>query len=138
VSVTRLAATEESLRKILKDFSEGEAGTIVRFPSANDTQLGGTKPLEDGTEESYTKVLAKAAKKARKEAERAISSALRVGSDNTPRTWVALHHPNTDDAARGEVRGSTHYRLPPALFCVCFDGSGRTPPRENPFANDTH
>jgi hypothetical protein len=68
---------ERYLRKILRDFSEGEAGTIVRWePSGQEKAAGdSTSPLEDGGDGGWgATAVAKAAKKAKKDAEKCVSS----------------------------------------------------------------
>ena len=118
-------ATEENLRQILRDFSEGEAGTIVRFPGKNAAK-------DDGLEESdETFGDLHRLKKAKKEFDKAMQNALRVGSDNTPRKWVKLRHPNTDDADRGEVEISIEL-LPKSLADRRKTGLGRTAPNAFP------
>ena len=62
---------------------------------------------------------------------RAIQSALRVGSDNTPRFWIDLKHPNTDEAVRGEVEVSIEL-LPKSLADRRKAGLGREAPNAFP------
>jgi hypothetical protein len=132
-------ATEEDLRKILRDFSEGEAGTIVRYPNPAAANANGEaaegEGEGEGEEEEEEGVLGKAAKEARKKAKAAqklVNDALRVGSDNTPRAWVPLHHPNTGpDGKRGEVEISIEL-LPKSLAVRRAAGLGRDAPNAYP------
>jgi len=123
-------ATADDMRKILRDFSEGDAGTIVRFPSST---LDGTDADADDAD-AHVGVLqsvAKKAKAARKATHKLVNDALRVGSDNTPRAWVPLHHPNTGDAVRGEVEISIEL-LPKSLAQRRQAGLGRDAPNAHP------
>ena len=60
-----------------------------------------------------------------------MNDALRVGSDNTPRAWVPLHHPNTGNAKRGEVEISIEL-LPKSLAQRRKAGPGRDAPNAHP------
>lgn len=122
-------ATPDDMRKILRDFSEGDAGTIVRFPSST---LDGTDgPGDADAQVGVLQHVAKKAKAAREATHKLVHDALRVGSDNTPRAWVPLHHPNTGDAVRGEVEISIEL-LPKSLAQRRQAGLGRDAPNAHP------
>ena len=124
-----IAVPADEMSKILRDFSEGEAGTVVRFPSAkpDDNNENG----DATTEGDVLTSIAKSAKAAHKATRKLVNDALRVGSDNTPRAWVTLHHPNTGDAKRGEVEISIEL-LPKSLAQRRQAGVGRGAPNAHP------
>lgn len=122
-------ATEDEMRKILRDFSEGEAGTIVRFPSNKPDDVEGNDG--DRAEGDVLTSITKSAKAASKATRKLVRDAMRVGSDNTPRAWVPLHHPNTGDAKRGEVEISIEL-LPKSLAQRRQAGVGRSAPNAHP------
>jgi hypothetical protein len=100
-----VGATKDELVELLREQSEGEAGTGVRYPKAQSAEEGGLVAL---------------AKKMRT-----------IGGDPVPRKWIELKYPGMDDAGRGEIEISIEL-LPKTLADKRPAGHGRDAPNLHP------
>jgi hypothetical protein len=97
--------------------AEAEEDTCVRFPDKHGQRMGANGVLED---ESGGKFASLASLKAQ----------LR-GSGQAPKVWLSLHHPDTDDASRGQVQVMLEL-LPKAVAAKQPVGLGRAEPNAHP------
>jgi hypothetical protein len=98
-------AKKEHLVELLREQSEGEAGTGVRYPNAQSNEEGGLVAL---------------AKKMRT-----------TGGEPVPKEWIKLTYPGMDGAERGEIEISIEL-LPKTLADKRPAGQGRDAPNLHP------